>query len=249
MEEFMPLDEKLKLTIARWFLNSGAGDRALAIYEGNPKWAEPGAWEAMRVEVPLQGGDYDAAREAVGKVAWLLTGVKRAGFRYRIAAGRGGEDELSDSRMQLLKAAEADGDPEEVREEAEYAEARGDRELAIGLDKVLEKDPEEEVFAKLEVAKLQSAKVDGRAGAMAVLVVLGLVHLRLGHRPQAQPGPAAQGGHHLGAGEPGADHHHRQAPPREAAAGPAEPGAGQGHDQRALEVHWATCWRIMALSC
>jgi hypothetical protein len=169
MEEFMPLDEKLKLTIARWFLNSGAGDRALAIYEGNPKWGEPGAWEAMRVEVPLQGGDYDAAREAVGKVAWLLTGVKRAGFRYRIAAGRGGEDELSDSRMQLLKAAEADGDPEEVREEAEYAEARGDRELAIGLYNVLEKDPEEEVFAKLEVAKLQSAKVEGRAGAMAVL--------------------------------------------------------------------------------
>lgn len=169
MEEFMPLDEKLKLTIARWFLKSGAGDRALAIYEGNPKWGEPEAWEAMRVEVPLQGGDYDAAQEAVGKVGWLLTGMQRAGFRYRIAAGRGGEDELSDSRMQLLKAAEAQGDPEEVQEEAEYAEARGDRELAIGLFRVLEKDPEEEVFAKLEVAKLQSAKVEGRAGAMAVL--------------------------------------------------------------------------------
>lgn len=169
MEEFMPLPEELKLTIARWFLKSGAGDRAMAIYEGNPKWGEPGAWEAMRVEVPLHDGDYDAAQEAVGKVGWLLTGVKRAGYRYRIAAGRGGGDDLRDIRMQLLKAAEEEGEPEEVREEAEYAEGLGDRALAIGLYRVLEKDPEEEVLAKLEVAELQSAEVDGRAGEMAVL--------------------------------------------------------------------------------
>jgi hypothetical protein len=169
MEEFMPLPEELKRTIARWFLKSGAGDRALAIYEGNPKWVERGAWEAMRVEVPLQGGDYDGAQEVVGKVGWLLSGVKRAGFRYRIAAGRGADDDLRESRMQLLKAAEAEGDPEEVREVAEYAEGREDRELAIGLYKVLEKDPEEEVLAKLAVAELQAGGVEGRAGAMAVL--------------------------------------------------------------------------------
>ena len=76
---------------------------------------------------------------------------------------------MGDIRMQLIKAAEAKGDPAEVWEEAEEAEERGDRQLAIGLCRALVQVPEEEVLAKLEVAEMQTAEVDGRAGAMAAL--------------------------------------------------------------------------------
>lgn len=168
MEEFMPVAEEMQLRIARWFLELGAWERVLGIYEGNPQWGDAGEWESLRVEALLESGDFEGAKAVMGRMTAGVSALKRAGFRYRIAAGLGGGDELTDSRMKLLRAA-AEGDPEEVREAAEYAEGRGDRELAIGLYKVLEKDPEEEVLAKLEVAELQSGAVEGRAGAMAVL--------------------------------------------------------------------------------
>jgi thioredoxin-like negative regulator of GroEL len=168
MEEFMPVAEEMQLRLARWFVELGAWERVLGIYEGNPQWGDAGEWESLRVEALLESGDFEGAKAVMGRMTAGVSALKRSEFRYRIAAGLGGGDELTDSRMKLLRAA-AEGDPEKVREAAEYAEGRGDRELAIGLYKVLEKDPEEEVLAKLQVAELQSGAVEGRAGAMAVL--------------------------------------------------------------------------------
>jgi hypothetical protein len=168
MEEFLPVAEAKQLRIARWFLELGAWERVLGIYEGNPRWVEAEEWEALRLEALLESGDFEGAKAVMGRMTAGVSALKREVFRYRIAAGLGGGDELREGRMKLLRAA-VEGDPEEVREAAEYAEGRGDRELAIGLYKVLEKDPEEEVLAKLEVAELQAGAVGGRAGAMVVL--------------------------------------------------------------------------------
>lgn len=169
MEEFMPLPEGEQLRIARWLLEQRASDRVLAIYEGNPHWGEAEEWEALRVEALLQQGDFEGASAVVGRQAGRVSGLRRAVYRYRIVLGSGGDaGEVAEGRKGLLKAA-SDGESEEVREAAELAAGLGDVELAVGLYEVLEKDPEYELQAKLEVAGLQEKRVEGRARAMAVL--------------------------------------------------------------------------------
>lgn len=169
MEEFMPLAEGLQLRIARWLLEQGAGDRVLGIYEGNPHWGDPEEWEALRVEAMLRGQDFEGARAVMARETAGLSGLRRAVFRYRIAVGSGGDaEEVAAGRMGVLKAA-AEGSSEAVREAAELAAGLGDVELAAGLYDLLGKDPEYELLAKLDLAGLREKRVEGRAGAMAVL--------------------------------------------------------------------------------
>lgn len=169
MKKFMPLPEEEQLRIARWFLEQGASDRVLAIYEGNPHWGETEEWEALRVEALLQQGDFERASDVVGRQAGGVSGLRRALYQYRIALGSGGDaGEVAAGRTGLLKAA-VDGESEEVLEAAELAAGRGDVDLAVGLYEVLEKDPEYELQAKLDVAGLQEKRVEGRARAMAAL--------------------------------------------------------------------------------